>query len=84
MELKGKSGSSPLGSDLISDMGISVGRRHPGSVFKRTCVDDIETVGCIDDGGPLGLGPDCTFETQRLARMIISVAAMPCVILKNN
>ena len=66
--------------DLTSDTGISAGRRRPGSVFIRTCVDKIGTVGCFDDGSRPRIVPDCIFETQRLARMTISVAAMPCVI----
>ena len=68
------------GFNLTSDTDISAEMLRPGSMSIRTCVDDIGTVGCIDDGSLLLIGPDCMFETQRLARMIISVAAMPCVI----
>ena len=70
---------------LTSDAGISAGRRQAGSVNEidsiRACVDD---VGCTtNDGGPLRIGPDCiVFEAERLARIIISVAEMPCTILE--
>lgn len=77
--------SSLLDFDLISDTGISAGRRRPVSanetVLTRTCVDG---VGCtIDDGGPLRIGPDI-FETPRPTRMRMSVGAMPCVELGDN
>ena len=81
MELEAKPRSSLLGLDLISDMGISAERRRPCSELIRTCVDDggrLGTVKCIDDGGSLKIGPDCV---QKRVRMIISVGAMPCVIL---
>ena len=84
MELEAKPRSSLLNFDLISDTGISAGRPRPGSVFIRTGVDDVGTVGCIDVGGSVLIGPDCISEMQRLARMIISVAAMPCMILGDN
>ena len=81
MELEVKLISSLLGFDLISDMAISAERWQTGSELIRTCVDDVErlgTVKCIDDGA-LQIGPDFI---QRPARMIINVAAMPCVIWK--
>ena len=83
MELE-KPRSSLPGFNLTSDTGISAERLRPGSVFIRAGVDGAGTVRCIDVGGTLRIGPDCMFETQRLARMIISVDAMPCVILRDN
>ena len=86
LELEADPISSLLDFELTSDAGISAGRRRGGSVNEivwiRTSVDDVAW-GCItDDGVPLRIGPDCiVFETQRPARMIIIVAAMPCVIL---
>ena len=47
-------------------------------VWIRNCVDDLGRT--TDDGGLLRICPDCiVFGSQRPARMMISVAAMPCV-----
>ena len=83
-ELEVKPRSSLLRLNLISDMGISAERRRPCSELIRTCVDDVGSLGtvkCIDDGGSLQIGPDCI---EKRVRMIISVGAMPCVILGDD
>ena len=84
MELEAKPRSPLLGFDLISDMGILAGSWRPGSGLIRTCVDDVGRLGivkCIDDGASLQICPDCI---QKRVRIIISVGAMPCVILGDN
>ena len=84
-ELEAEPRPSLLGFQLVLDTGILEGRRRRGSVNEivsiRTCIDDVACGCTTDDEGPFRIGPDCiVFETQRPARMIISVAEMPCVI----
>ena len=83
MELEAEHRPSLLGFQLVTDPGISARRRRVGSVNEivwiHTCIDDVDCV--TEDGGQFRVGPDCiVFEARRPARMIISVAEMPCMI----